>query len=167
MAPTAQKVPSIIEETSLARGLYPLVKGPCPHSKKQLWGVDMSAQCLNLVQDGEGNLLRICSQSKAHRSKYLTQSGNNHTPCLGLSNCQEHQNLKARSLRRECLIRSTHLFSLMNALVFLSSCWLLGSEELGVWHSSQGNRFAHNFGMFVSVHKRKLNSTLVPSSNLA
>lgn len=53
--------------------------------------------------------------------------------------------------------------ALTNALV--SSC--AGVWAQNSWHSRQGKWFVHNFGMFVSVHKIKLNSLLVPSSNLA
>lgn len=59
-----------------------------------LWRVDSSAQCLNSVQDWEGNLLLICSQHNAPRNRYFMQSRNDHTPCLGLCYCREHQNLK-------------------------------------------------------------------------
>lgn len=36
----------------------------------------------NHIQNWEGKLLLICSQCKAHRSKYLMQSRNDHIPCL-------------------------------------------------------------------------------------
>lgn len=127
-----------------------------------LWGVGSSAWSLNSVQDWEETPLLICSQCRAHRSKYLTQSGNDHThtPRLGFCYYREHKNLKSKSLWRDSLSHNALLTysALTNALVsFLAGIWAQNS-----WCSRQGN-----FGMFMSVHKIKLNSLLVPSSNLA
>lgn len=67
------------------------------------WGVDSSAQCLNSVQDWEGNPLLICSWCKAHRSKHVMQGENDSTSWLGL------QNLTAKSLWRDSLSLPAHL----------------------------------------------------------
>lgn len=122
----AQKVPSIVQDTSQARDLHHWQNAYVHMVRNMsLWGVGSSAQSLNSAQDWEGNLLLICSQCRAHRSKYFMQSGNDHThtPCLGFCYYQEHKNLKSESLWRD----SAHLLCSDECLgVFL--CWRLGSE---------------------------------------
>lgn len=132
MALTAQKVPSTVGEASLARGLHLFAKGPCPRGKKRnmsLWGVDSSTQCLNSVQDWEGNLLLICSQHKAPRNRYLMQSGNDHTPCLGLCYCREHQNLKQSRFGG---ILWALLLCLLTLLWWMLWCLLMLASGLGI-----------------------------------
>lgn len=88
----AQKVPSIVQDTSQARDLHHWQNAYVHMVRNMsLWGVGSSAQSLNSAQDWEGNLLLICSQCRAHRSKYFMQSGNDHThiPCLLLPGTQK------------------------------------------------------------------------------